>query len=81
MLVRNQAFKERLEIFERLFSTTKWKITYNYGGNSDGCYFIFTDSRGIMYRVPDTERGKLYDFTKPAHYNLSRDYKFPTLVI
>jgi hypothetical protein len=79
MLVKNPVFEERVEIFEKLFSTTKWKKTWTYGGGGDGCYFIFTDIRNIMYRVPDT--GKVYDFTKLEHYTLSREYKYPTLVI
>ena len=80
MLVKNPVFEERVEIFERLFSTTKWKRTWTYGGDSYGSYFIFTDNRNIMYRVPDTEKGKVYDFYKPVHYSLSCEYKFPTLV-
>lgn len=85
MLVRNPVFEERVEIFERLFSTTKWKRKYHYGGSCNGSYFIFTDSRGIMYRVPNTENGKVYDFTKPVYrtgpYALDCEYKFPTFVI
>lgn len=85
MLVRNPVFEERVEMFERLFTTTKWKRRAGYGGGGDGYYFIFTDSRGIRYRVPNTENGKVYDFTKPVYrtgsYALDCEYKFPTFVI